>query len=140
MQEAAKIQQCSREFTDMKTQSRKASASTRESAVTQPIHIEENRVILSGGLAAEVTDYIRQKSIPCDAFTAEETLVGVLTAFTAAPLKNLARVEIELPEDLARWGTRTALDLQIGLSDLVRELLEYERYRTERQCIRGGAR
>ena len=43
-------------------------------------------------------------------------------------------VKILLPAELLRWAKKEAYDLDNTLNDLVRDCLEYEKLRTEKEC------
>jgi hypothetical protein len=113
---------------------------SRRSAVTQPkfqsneVTVKGKRIIINSELAEEVQKWIEHKNRCKEPVAGELTLASVLSGLVGAQLGKQVEAKIVLPADLLAWARHEAYNLTGELSDLVRELLEYERYRTERLC------
>ena len=134
-------------------------ASKNSKAVTQPenpegkfqtneIRIKGKDVILTGELAAEVQDWIQHKNRCAGPVPGDVALASMVGGLVGALLRDQVKAVICLPADLLAWARDESRNQDGELSDLVRELLQFERYRTERFCTyarfarkpKGGAK
>jgi hypothetical protein len=109
-------------------------------AVTQPefttneVAVKGKKVVIEGELAAELQNWLQYKNRLAEPVLGSVTLASVLRGISGAALGKQVEATIALPADLLAWASDEAYNLNGELSDIVRELLEYERYRCERLC------